>query len=320
MPDWWVWCKKASWEDYAKRINAMTNVRWVRSSISVIAGIGLMCSHLAVGNAQTATAAAQTNRVTVEYVAPTSSDLHDLYEILKIRQALERIQKILSPLRLSEELAVKTMECGKINAWYKRENFKPTVTICYELLKHVLDSLPKETSDAGITPDDAKIGQVLWFTLHEVGHATFDIFGVPIFGNEEVAADNFATYVMLQFAEARRLIIGAAWNWNAYVQDYKKNPVVQIRLAGFASDHGQPQERFYNVLCMAFGSNPMRFEDFVQKGYLPATRAANCDREYKKFATAFQKEISPHIDYDVAKGIVEANWLPGPVLRSAPQK
>ena len=71
---------------------------------------------------------------------------------------------------------------------------------------------------------------------------------------------------------------------------------------------------------MAFGANPILFEDIVQKGYLPPTRSSNCDREYKKFATAFQKEISPHIDYDVAKGIVEANWLPGPVLRSAPQK
>src|SRR5215467_15048346 len=134
----------------------MTKLRWVRNSVSAVAGIGLMCSHLAAGNAQTATAAAQTNRVTVEYVAPTSSDLQDLYEVLKIRQALERIQKILSPLRLPEELVVKTMECGKINAWYKRENSKPTVTICYELLKHVLDSLPKETTAEGITPDDAK--------------------------------------------------------------------------------------------------------------------------------------------------------------------
>ena len=85
---------------------------------------------------------------------------------------------------------MRMMECGKVNAWYRRENSKPTVTICYELLKQVLKSLPKETT-AALTPDDAKIGQVLWLTLHEVGHATFDIFGVPIFGNGEVAADNF---------------------------------------------------------------------------------------------------------------------------------
>ena len=45
--------------------------------------------------------------------------------------------------------------------------------------------LPKDTTREGIRPDDAKIGQVLWLTLHEVGHATFNMFNVPIFGNEE---------------------------------------------------------------------------------------------------------------------------------------
>ena len=30
---------------------------------------------------------------------------------------------------------------------------------------------------------------------------------------------------------------------------------MQTRLAAFASDHGLPQERFYNLLCLAFGAN-----------------------------------------------------------------
>jgi Putative metallopeptidase len=126
------------------------------------------------------------------------------------------------------------MECKAINAWYKRENFKPSVTICYELLKHIL---PNETSAAGVTPPDAAVGQFLWVTLHEVGHATFDILKVPIFGHPEDAADNFATYVLLQFGQgqARPLIEGAAWAWRAYLADYKRNPVVP-------ADHTGPQD------------------------------------------------------------------------------
>jgi hypothetical protein len=223
-------------------------------------------------------------------------------------------------LRLPEELTVKTAECGKVDAWYRRENSKPAVTICYELLKSILESLPKETTAAGITPDDAKIGQVLWLTLHEVGHAMFDIFKVPIFGHEEDAADNFATYIMLQFAEARNLIGGAAWAWSAYMHDYKRNPVVQVRLASFAGHHGLPQERFYNLLCLAFGSDPLGFADLAQEGYLPPTRAPNCQYEYNAMADAFHKEITPHIDWDLAKRVREANWLPGPVLRAEPRR
>ena len=69
-----------------------------------------------------------------------------------------------------------------------------------------------------------QLGSFFGLLLHEVGHATFDILKVPIFGHEEDAADNFATYIMLQFGEgqAHRLIAGAAWAWRAYLGDYKK--------------------------------------------------------------------------------------------------
>jgi hypothetical protein len=40
-------------------------------------------------------------------------------------------------------------------------------------------------------------------TFHEVGHAAFDLFNVPIFGHEEDAADNFATFLMLQFGKGQ---------------------------------------------------------------------------------------------------------------------
>jgi len=71
------------------------------------------------------------------------------------------------------------------------------------------------------------------FTLHEVGHATFDIFDVPLFGHPEDAADDFATYIMLQFGkgQARHFSGGAAWAWRAYLGDYKRNPVVPMRIA-----------------------------------------------------------------------------------------
>jgi Putative metallopeptidase len=108
-------------------------------------------------------------------------------------RALERVQEILSPFRSPEELTIKTTECKEVNSWYRRENYKPTVTICYEFLKRILESLPNENNPDGVTPADAAVGQFFWVTLHEVGHATFDILGVPIFGHEEDAADNFAT-------------------------------------------------------------------------------------------------------------------------------
>jgi hypothetical protein len=264
----------------------------------------------------------QPGRIKIQYAAPNSPDLQEIYGRAKDRRYLEKVQEILSPLRLPEPLTVKTAECGMLNAWYRREDSGPTVTICYELLKHISQSLPKQTTPSGITPTDAAAGQALWLVLHEVGHAAFDIFNVPLFGHEEDAADNFADYIMLQFGkdQARPLIGGAAWAWRAYVADYRTNPVIREQLAGFASNHGQPQERFYNLMCLAYGADPVTFAELTQDGFLPPSRSPNCKYEYKTLTKAFHREISPHIDQDMARQVLDTSWLPATESMPTAQK
>jgi hypothetical protein len=231
--------------------------------------------------------------------------------MLREHRVLEDMQGILSPFRLPEELIIKTTECGMVNSWYSRENSKPTVTICYELLRNISQSLPKKTTRDGLTAKDAAVGQFFWLTTHEVGHAMFDIFKVPIFGHAEDAADNFAGYIMLQFGKerARKLIAGGAWAWREYVADYRTNPIVRTQLAGFASNHGQPEERFYNLMCLAFGADPVTFADLTQDGYLPPNRSPSCRFEYDTLAYAFHREISPHIDQQMARQVLDMAWF-----------
>jgi hypothetical protein len=249
------------------------------------------------------------NWVSIFYEPPENPAFHDLYDLLRERHALESIREILSPFHSPEALTIKTAECKAINASYGREAFKLTVTVCYELLKHILGSLPNEDNPDGLMPADAAVGQFFFVTLHEVGHAIFDILDVPMFGHQEDAADNFATYIMLQFGEgqAHRLIGGAAWSWRAYLGDYKKNPVVPTRLSAFAGDHGLPQERFYNLICLAVGADHVGFADL--ENYLPASRAPHCSYEYQTLVRAFEKEITPHIDHEMATRVLDTNWL-----------
>jgi Putative metallopeptidase len=121
----------------------------------VVMGIAMFLPNSSSAQSETVAQADQPSRVSIAYVPSTNSALQELYQLLRDRQALERIQEILSPLRLLEELTIKTTECGAVNSWYRRENYKPTVTICYELLKHIMDSVPSETTPAGVTPADA---------------------------------------------------------------------------------------------------------------------------------------------------------------------
>ena len=286
----------------------MSSWRWKLATAVVIS---MLLLNLAAVQSQPAVTQSgdQSDLLSTVYVPPNNFGFQEVYDLLRQHNALEKVKEILSPFQLPEQLTIETTECGAVNSYYQRKNFKPTVTICYEFLKRIMELLPSEITPTGLTPTDAAVGQFFWVTFHEVGHAAFDIFNVPIFGHEEDAADNFATFITLHFGkgQARRLINGAAWAWRAYLGDYQKNPVVQTRLAAFATDHGLPQERFYNLVCLAFGANSQEFADLA--GFLPPTRAPNCSHEYQTLVRAFRQQIRPHIDQEQARAVLDTDWL-----------
>jgi hypothetical protein len=262
-----------------------------------------------------ATAAeARINRMKVEYVPPTNPAHQALYERLKERRALEKLQEIFSPFRLPVDLTLRTIGCdGVSNAWYGRADHQ--VSVCYEYLAEILRGLPKETTPDGITPVDAMMGQFFYVFAHEMGHAMFDILAVPIFGNAEDAADHFSVYIMLQFGkdQSRGLITGAAYSYKKYVMDSKET----APLDAFSDVHAAPAQRFYNLLCLAYGAEPKLFGDFVQKGYLPEGRARGCKGEYDQVAFAFRDLIVPHLDVQLAKTVLDKTWLPEVEARPA---
>jgi len=184
--------------------------------------------------------------------------------------------------------------------------------MCYELLQDILKNMPEATSPTGVTPHDAVVGQFLFWVLHELGHATFDLLQVPLFGREEDAADLFAGYILLQFGkeQAHRWVEGAAYAAHEFMKNYKQNPIVQRSLQAYSSVHGLPEQRYYNFLCLAYGADPALFADVMENEYLPKRRADNCKYEYATFAYAFHREISPHIDQKMASAVLDTTWFP----------
>jgi Putative metallopeptidase len=227
------------------------------------------------------------------------------------RRPLQRIREIFSPLRLPAELTVKTKECGISNAWYQR----PTITICYEYLREMAQSAPKEKSPEGITPVDAIVGQFLYTASHEMGHAVFDMLNVPLFGNPENDADQFAAYTLVSIGkqDARRLIEGAAYMY----KDYFKNPTVTVPVTAFAEVHGAPMQRMYNLSCLAYGADPDLFSYVVEKNYLPKSRAPGCRMEWAEVDFAMHQLIYPYIDQNLLTGVLSKSWVP---YRSPPSR
>ncbi|CAN7729595.1 DUF4344 domain-containing metallopeptidase [Bradyrhizobium sp. LjRoot220] len=235
------------------------------------------------------------NQIRYEYVAPKDPAHQPILDQMKQGRALEHLQELLSPLRLSYPLTLKVAGCdGAVNAWYDDE----VVTVCYEMLAEILKSAPAHDLPGGLSRADTVLGPVLAVFLHETAHAVFNMLQIPVLGREEDAADQFAAYVMLRLSkdEARRMILGSAYHHAIQMP----GPQVTVPIRSLAGEHSTPAQRTFNILCIAYGADKTLFADLVEKDFLPKDRAEVCAREYDDLDFAMTKLISPHIDKRLA--------------------
>ena len=259
-------------------------------------------------------APAPASRVSVSYVPPKEPAHQPIYEQLQELRFLENLQEFLSPVRLPRMLLVKVEGCnGDANAWYENNE----IIVCYEYIDQLWKTMPAETTAAGVAPVDALVGPLFDTCLHEFAHTIFDMLRVPVLGREEAAADQVSAYIMLHLgkAEARRLIGGVAYAYKTEV-DAATGPLTMTQ---FADVHGTPAQRYYDVLCIAYGADAQLFGDFVEKGYLPKERAEDCKDEYRQVAYAYEQLIGPHIDTGLGKEVFDKSWLPDPAIRLPPR-
>lgn len=227
--------------------------------------------------------------VRIEYQEPNNKMQLPIMQRLKERRVLETLQELLGTFRLPRSLLLQTKDCdGTSNAWYEDR----VVTLCYEFVAEVVGRAMTTPAGHGVTREDAIVGTLVQVLLHETGHALFEQLDVPIFGREEDAADQFAAYLILQMhrEDARRIIDGVTHMLMA------ASATRALDKDAFSDVHGLPAQRFYNLICLAYGAHTWFYADLVSKGVLPEQRADSCKAEYKQVAKAMDKLISPYMD------------------------
>ena len=275
--------------------------RLMKSILAASAAVGLVLP--TVSAIPEAHSAPMSNRVKIVYATPAEPAYRPMYEMLKKRRILEKFRNLLSIFRLPDRLTLRVSDCeGDINARYDHDTH--IVTVCYEYIEDFQRRAPKETT-TGVTPEDAVIGPVVEVFLHEISHAVLDMLKIPILGRWEDAADQLATYIMLGLGKdfAKRTVLGAAWMRAQYAKEETPGK------ADYSDAHSLDAQRFYNCLCLAYGSDPELFAAVVEKGYLPRERAEGCTDEYQQVEYAARKLLSPHVDKDKLKKARATGWF-----------
>jgi hypothetical protein len=255
--------------------------------------------------------------IQIEYKAPTTKTLEPVYQRLKARGVLERLQAFLSPLRLPQPISVVTAECsGQIELPYRADS---PVTICYEYVALIEEAAPPGIGSVGgalVTRDIALVGPFVQFALRSIARHVIDMLELPVWGNAEDAADNVAALIMLEVSPqvAQKTIFGTAYFFAKAGQSEK------IDLGAIRPHIAQ---RYFNLLCIAVGSDLVRYSVFLPIGRqagpvdLPKSRYDYClqlaspeHSEYNKIKDAMHGLImDKHVDLALLKQVRTIEWL-----------
>jgi len=240
------------------------------------------------------------SQVDVVYTEPQDPQFRPIRERLMRRKVLEQLRLFLSPLQLPRKLLVQLDQCNAERRPYQSGG---PVTICYEYVAKVDRIAPREQPAGGMPRETMIVGAFVQAVLHEVATATFDILEIPVWGRESDAADKLAGFIMVQFGKevALKLMIGASWFFDASERQWSETDL--------ASEQAPEAQRFFNYLCIAYGSDPASFKFLIDQNLLPERRAQRCGGEFYQLRRAFAQTILPHVDQQLLKRVQSATWL-----------
>lgn len=194
-------------------------------------------------------------------------------------------------LLLPRGIQVVFASCGEINAFYDAEQAK--ITMCDEYVDYYGELFSEYPADEA---GPAIIGSVVSTFLHEAGHALIDQLELPMVGREEDAADQLSTVILIASGdEGNAMAIEGAYSFIAESESGEEDETP------FWDEHSLNEQRFYNSICLIYGSDPEGWDDLVGDDDLPEERAERCPGEYDQISTSWNRLLEPYLTVPVVK-------------------
>jgi hypothetical protein len=203
------------------------------------------------------------------------------------REAFQEIADALnSIIALPKDIYINLDTCGEANAFYSPGTEE--IIFCYELI----DQFDQEFRT--VSKDPKKVDEMVEDTMvqtlfHELGHCLIDVWDLPATGREEDAVDQLASILMLDGTrEGMMSTVHAAIEFDIASRGTEKEDMV------FWDEHSFSKTRFYDMMCLVYGSNPAGNAGMVGPDKLPEQRAVRCETEYKRAEHAWFKLLDPY--------------------------
>jgi hypothetical protein len=243
-----------------------------------------------------------TNGFSVTY-NPSTNAVHEQFRsALQNNHVFEQVAEGLNKtVRIPQAVAIEMVDCNTINAFYDPNTKR--IIVCYELLDYFLDvfkPVAKSENELG----NAVIGATMFSFYHEAGHGFINLLDLPAVGREEDSVDQLATLTLIAMGDegVGMALSGAYWFQLQSTKGGHDTP--------FWDEHAFDGQRFYNIMCLIYGSNPDKYAAFLTNGALPQDRAKRCPEEYTKINHAWQKLLEPYLTNGAATNVAYTPTVP----------
>lgn len=194
-----------------------------------------------------------------------------------------------SVVTLPRDVGLRYAECGEANAYYDTD--ERHILMCIELMEDIANTLDGQFETEDETAE-AAAGAWLAVALHEAGHAMVDVMELPVTGREEDAVDQLAAWLLIESDDVDS-VLGAAASY--YTEDEADD-------SDFADEHSLNRQRYFNLVCWAYGSDPENSQELIDSWELPEARAEGCEAEYAQLDRSWSRLLREHLRPESAGG------------------
>lgn len=209
-----------------------------------------------------------------------SQELEDMQGDAMLQDLADAINAIFI---IPEDIGLRFSECEEANAYFSAEDME--ITMCIELLADMDETLSESYPD----DDDRAEAVAEAFTatvLHEVGHALVSVLEIPITGREEDAVDQLSAWVLIE-ADMGEAVLSTAETYYTAEEEADHETL--------ADEHSLNQQRYFNMVCWVYGSNPDDNEELLEEWELPEARAEQCPDEYALINRSWSSLLADHL-------------------------
>jgi Putative metallopeptidase len=231
-------------------------------------------------------AQAHEGQIRVEY-QPAKGELYQaVANALERNQVFGKSAESLSQLfSLPRDITLSFQECGQANAYYVAKTSQ--IVMCYELLERFRKDFASAGGDTAENATDTALYAATFVFLHELGHALIYDWDLPVLGRSEDAADQFATVFFSLGGRDSTFI-----TWAAALQLFIEQQNTSQTVAW--DEHSSQLQRFYNIACISYGSNPADYPE-IPEAVLPTSRRSQCVDESQRITRSWLQLMQPHV-------------------------